>query len=140
MYQINSVKTVNGGSQYHSDNYKQGFQFDQVYEFLLDNLNVSLKENPLLTLLDSLVDSYRFGGSCPQCFGVMTLQPSFFNLSEQAQGYFGKRFEPEMVKYFNLCGSLFENQGKWWRSGLLHKELSDSIVHISDQQINYCED
>ena len=142
MYQINSVKTVNGGSQYHSDNYKQGFQFDQVYEFLLDNLNASLKENPLLTLLDSVVDSYwdRYHYSHGNEWGKIILHPCIFNLSEQAQRYFGKIFEPEMVKYFKLCGHLIENQGKWWRSGLLHKELNDSIVQISDQQINYRED
>ena len=135
MYQINSIKTINKGGQYHSGNYKQGFQFEQVYEFLLDNLNAKLKENPLLTLLDSLLDSFQAGIGMN---AVMTLHPSSFNLSEQAQKYFGKRFEPEMMKYFNLCGSIFENQGKWWRSGLLQKELDDSIIQISDQQIHSC--
>ena len=135
LYQINSIKTINKGSQYHGGNYKQGFQFDQVYEFLLDNLNAELKENPLFTLLDSLLESHEAGIGMK---GVMTLRPSLFNLSEQALGSFGKRFEPEMMKYFNLCGSLFENQGKWWRSGLLYKELSYPIIQISDQQIHYC--
>ena len=128
-FQINSVTTINPSNEYHSDNYKQGFHFDKITEFMLRNLNTVLDENPLIPLFNSLVDRHR--QKKPAQFGSMRLNSSQFNLSNVAQESFGKRFEPEMLKFFNTCGSIVQTQGRWWRSGLLYGKLSQSITQNS---------
>ena len=61
----------------------------------------------------------------------MVLDPGKFNLSATALESFGKKFEPEILKFFNRCGSLMQTQGRWWRSGLLYGKLSERIVQFS---------
>ena len=125
-YQVNSVQTINSGSQYHSDSYRQGFHWDETTEFVLKNLNTDLAENPLIQIFSITIDSYRRGK--PSEFGTMELDFSKFNLSEMASQPFGKRFEPEMLKFFNKCGSIMQTQGKWWNSGLLNGKLSQRLL------------
>ena len=125
-YQINSVKTINTGAQYHSENYKQGFHWDNMTEFVLTNINTDLVENPLIQIFNMIVDSYKRG--TVSNFGCMELDYGKFNLSETASHSFGKSFEPEMLKFFNNCGSLMQTQGKWWNSGLLNGKLNQNIL------------
>ena len=115
-YQINSVKTINTGVQYHSENYKQGFNWDQITEFVLKNLNTDMAENPLIEIFNKIVDSYK--KKIPSEFGVMKLDYGKFNISLQLQP-FGKYFEPELLKFFKICGSMMQAQCRWWNSGLL---------------------
>ena len=135
--QINSIKTVNKGKKYHSAQYKQGFNFDKVSEFMLRNLNTSMENNPLLKIFNSLLESYQAKKEV-FWFGEMELRADTFNLSESAQNTFGKYFEPEMLKYFNICGDILENQRRWWRSGLLLTEQNQNISQIFDQQTKVC--
>ena len=128
-YQINSVLVLNPSREYHSENYKQGFQFDKIVDFMQRNLNTKLDRNPLIPLLNAAVDKYRKG--TPSQFGSMVLDPGKFNLSATALESFGKKFEPEILKFFNRCGSLMQTQGRWWRSGLLYGKLSERIVQFS---------
>ena len=128
-YQINSVLVLNPSREYHSENYKQGFQFDKIVDFMQRNLNTKLDRNPLIPLLNAAVDKYRKG--TPSQFGSMVLDPGKFNLSATALESFGKTFEPEILKFFNRCGSLMQTQGRWWRSGLLYRKLSERIVQYS---------
>ena len=137
-YQINSVLVLNPSREYHSENYKQGFQFDKLVNFMQSNLNSDMKKNPLLKIFNSLVDSYRAKKQV-SWFGEMELHADQFNLSENAQNTFGGHFEPEMLKYFNICGNILQNQRRWWRSGLLFTERSKSIAQVYDQQSKECE-
>ena len=137
VFQINSIKTVNKGSEYHSAQYKQGFNLNEVDKFMLSNLNTQLESNPLLKILTSLLDSYRAGKQV-YWFGEMNLPSDTFNLSKSAQNTFGKYFEPEMLKYFNICGEILQNQGRWWRSGLLFKKQNQNISRIIEQQSKEC--
>ena len=136
-YQINSVVVHNPSTEYHSDNYKQGFHFDKIMEFMQSNLNSDLDENPLMQLFTSLVD--RYGKGKPSQFGSMRLDPGKFNLSAVALESFGKNFEPEMLKFFNRCGSLLQTQARWWRSGLLYDKLSQRLVQSQSEFLqNIC--
>ena len=135
-YQINSVLVLNPSREYHSENYKQGFQFDKIVEFMQSNLNTNLDENPLMPLLHSLIDKHR--KQKPSQFGSMVIDPGKFNLSATALESFGKMFEPEILKFFNRCGSLMQTQGRWWRSGLLYGKLSERIVQFSKILQNIC--
>ena len=127
-YQINSIHVVNTGGQYHSANYKQGFHWDQMTEFVLKNLNTDLPQNPLIQIFNVTVDSYRTKKA--HIFGIMELDFGKFNFSETASQPFGKRFEPEILKFFNKCGSIMQTQAKWWNSGLINDKLSQSILQI----------
>ena len=133
LFQINSIKTVNKGNKYHSAQYKQGFNFDEVTKFMMSNLNTKIKENPLLKIFNSLVDSYRAKKQV-YWFGEMQLNINNFNLSENAQNAFGKIFEPELLKYFNKCGEIFRNQQRWWRSGLLYTEQSNANIFVDQSK------
>ena len=135
--QINSIKTVNKGQKYHSAQYKQGFNFDQVSKFMLGNLNTKIGSNPLQKILNSLLESYRAGKQV-YWFGEMNLHPQTFNLSESAQKSFGKYFEPELLKYFNICGEILQNQRRWWRSGLLFTDRNQNVSRIFEQQTKEC--
>jgi len=135
-YQINSVRTLNPSRAYHSENYKQGFHWNKTTDFMLSNLNTVLDENPLIPLFNSLVDRHRNHNQAQ--FGSMRLNSSQFNLSDVAQESFGKRFEPEMLKFFNTCGSIVQTQGRWWRSGLLYGKLSQRITQNSGLLPNNC--
>ena len=126
-YQINSVQTINTGSKYHSDNYRQGFQWDQINEFVLKNLNTE-SENPLIPIYKKTVESFQQG--VPSEFGSMKLDYNKFNLSAVASQRFGRSFEPEMLKFFNMCGSIIQTQSKWWNSGLLNGKLDQNIFQI----------
>ena len=137
VFQINSIKTVNKGQEYHSDQYRQGFNLDKVSKFMLGNLNTNITNNPLLKILNSLLDSYRAGKQV-FWFGEMNLHSNTFNLSRSAQNTFGKYFEPEMFRYFNKCGEILKNQRRWWRSGLLSTEQKQNISQIFDQQTKEC--
>ena len=114
-----------------------GFNLDEVSKFMLNNLNTNIANNPLLEIFNSLVDSYRAGKQV-YWFGEMQLQQDKFNLSENAQNNFGKYFEPEMLKYFNICGEILQTQRRWWRSGLLFSEQSNNIAQIFEQQSKEC--
>ena len=103
---------------------------------MLSNLNTVLDENPLIPLFNSLVDRHRNHKQAQ--FGSMRLNSSQFNLSDAAQESFGKRFEPEMLKFFNTCGSIVQTQGRWWRSGLLYGKLSQRITQNSGLLPNNC--
>ena len=81
-YEINSVLVLNPSREYHSENYKQGFQFDKIVDFMQRNLNTKLDRNPLIPLLNAAVDKYRKG--TPSQFGSMVLDPGKFNLSATA--------------------------------------------------------
>ena len=137
VFQINSIKTVNAGQEYHSGQYKQGFNLDEVSKFLLSNLNTKTQSNPLLEILNSLLDSQRAGKQV-SWFGEMNLHTDTFNLSRSAQNTFGKYFEPEMLKYFNTCGEILQNQRRWWRSGLLFTEQNQNISRLFEQQSKEC--
>ena len=134
-FQINSIKTVNKGSKYHSAQYKQGFNLDKVSKFMLSNLNTNIENNPLPKLLNSLLER---AGKEVYRFGEMNLHANAFNLSKSAQNTFGKYFEPEMLKYFNICGEILQTQRRWWRSGLLFREQKQNISQIFDQQTKEC--
>ena len=102
---------------------------------MLSNLNTLLDENPLIPLFNSLIQHSKHNQAR---FGSMRLNSSQFNLSDAAQESFGKRFEPEMLKFFNTCGSIVQTQGRWWRSGLLYGKLSHSITQNSGLLANNC--
>ena len=121
-YQINSVKTINTGGQYHSENYKQGFNWDNMTEFVLRNLNTDLTENPLIQIFNKIFDSNKKGN--PSEFGTMKLDFSKFNLSNKP---FGKYFEPELLKFFKMCGSIIQTQCRWWDSGLLYGKVNQKM-------------
>ena len=114
-----------------------GFNFEEVSKFMLRNLNLNVERNPLSDIFNALVESYRAGNHGYR-FGEMRLQKDNFNLSEDAQNNFGKYFEPEMLKYFNICGEILQTQRRWWRSGLLFSEQSDNIAKIFEQQSKEC--
>ena len=135
-YQINSVLVLNPSREYHSENYKQGFQFDKLVNFMQSNLNTSFDGNPLVPLLNSVVENHR--KLTPAKFGSMILDPGKFNLSPAALESFGKKFEPEILKFFNKCGSLVQTQRRWWRSGLVFGKLSESLVQFSKSLQNSC--
>ena len=135
-YQINSVLVLNPSREYHSENYKQGFQFDKLVNFMQSNLNTSFDGNPLVPLLNSVVENHR--KLTPAKFGSMVLDPGKFNLSPVALESFGKKFEPEILKFFNKCGSLVQTQRRWWRSGLVFGKLSESLVQFSKSLQNSC--
>ena len=135
-YQINSVLVLNPSREYHSENYKQGFQFDKLVNFMQSNLNTSFDGNPLVPLLNSVVENHR--KLTPAKFGSMVLDPGKFNLSAVALESFGKKFEPEILKFFNKCGSLVQTQRRWWRSGLVFGKLSESLVQFSKSLQNSC--
>ena len=137
LFQINSIKTVNKGSKYHSAEYKQGFNLDEVNKFMLSNLNTKNPSNPLIEIFNSLLDSYRAGKQV-YWFGEMKLHADTFNLSKSAQNTFGKYFEPEMLRYFNICGDILQNQRRWWRSAMLFTEKKQNIAQILEQQSKVC--
>ena len=114
-----------------------GFNLDEVSKFMLRNLNLNVERNPLLDIFNALEESYRAGNHGYR-FGEMRLQKNNCNLSENAQNNFGKYFEPEMLKYFNICGVILQNQGRWWRSGLLVKKQNQNISRIIEQQSKEC--
>ena len=125
-YQFNSIKTINTGAKYHNANYKQGFHWDQMTEFILKNLNTDLAENPVIQMFHKCVGIFKKG--VPSDCGRMKLDYSKFNLSKKALQPFGKYFEPELLKFFNICGSILQTQCRWWDSGLLYGKLSQSIL------------
>ena len=125
-YQINSIRTINTGIEYHSANYKQGHHWDRMTEFVLKNLNTDFVENPLIPMFNTLVDKGKVGQKSD--FGSMKLDFGKFNLSKKALKPFGKYFEPELLKFFNMCGSILQTQCRWWDSGLLYGKLSQSIL------------
>ena len=127
-YQVNSVKTINTGVQYHSKEYKQGFHWDQMTEFVLKNLNTDLAENPLIVIFNKILDCLKKENYSE--YGTMKLDYSKFNLSQIASHSVGRSFEPEMLKFFDKCGSILQNQGKWWKSGLLNGALSQKILQM----------
>ena len=130
-YQINSIQTINTGDQYHSENYKQGFHFKKLTKFVLKNLNTDLAVNPLIKLFYKFVESHRrVNGLSPSKFGTMKLDFSKFNFSKNAVQPFGKYFEPELLKFFNICGSLMQTQCLWWDSGLLYGKLSHRTLDL----------
>ena len=135
-YQINSVMTLNPSGKYHGENYKQGFQFEEITKFMNSNLNMNLSENPLSTLLNPTLEFYRT--RTPSKFGSMILDPTLFQLSAAARETFGKKFEPEILKFFNVCGTIMQTQIKWWRSGLLYGKLSESLLEYSKTLRNIC--
>jgi len=136
-FQINSIKTVNKGSKYHSAQYKQGFNLDKVSKFMLSNLNTNIEKNPLLKIFNNLLDRYRAKKEV-YSYGEMELNTDTFILSKSAQNTFGKYFEPEMLKYFNICGQILQNQQRWWRSALLFTEQNPSIARIIEQMSIEC--
>ena len=126
-YQFNSIKTINDGRQYHSANYKQGFHWDKITELVLKNLNTDLAQNPLIQIFNN---SFEVLKGNPSKFGTMKLDYSQFNFSKKVFQPFGKYFEPELLKFFNMCGSLVEAQCRWWHSGLLSGKLSHRILGV----------
>ena len=102
---------------------------------MLKNLNTDLVENPLIKIFNKIVDSWGKKGN-PSEFGTMKLDYSQFNISlEQQQQLqpFGKYFEPELLKFFKICGSLMQTQCKWWDSGLLYGQLSQRIQNVESE-------
>ena len=110
------------------ENLLSGFHWDAMTEFMLENLNTEIAENPLIQIFNMTIDSYQ--REKPSEFGTMELDFGRFNLSEMASQPFGKRFEPEMLKFFNKCGSIMQTQVKWWNSGLLNGKVSQSILRM----------
>ena len=135
MFQINSIITQNGGASYHATStssggsyqYRQGFNLREVNALIKSNLNLDIKENPLLELLNQLFEHIKSYSVFR--YGEMSLDIKKFNFSERAQTTFGKIFEPEMLKYFNICGSMFQTQFKWHRSELL-RDIPNKNVHL----------
>ena len=131
-----SVFTCSCASAQVNTHKGDGFNFGELNKFMLNNLNMSVVNNPLLEVYNSLVDSYRKGKVYR--FGEMQLEKENFNLSEDAEKTFGKYVEPEMFKYFNICGEILQTQRRWWRSGLLFSEQSTNIARIFEQQSKEC--
>ena len=125
-YQFNSIKTINTGKEYHNANYKQGWHWDQMTEFMLKNLNTDMTENPVIQMFYKIVHIFKKGVGSD--FGSMKLDYGKFNLSKKALQPFGKYFEPELLKFFNMCGSILQTQCRWWDSGLLYGKLSQSTL------------
>ena len=151
LFQINSVRTLNKvkqkiahqcplvptcASAQVNTHKGDGFNFGELNKFMLNNLNMSVVNNPLLEVYNSLVDSYRKGKVYR--FGEMQLEKENFNLSEDAEKTFGKYVEPEMFRYFNICGEILQTQRRWWRSGLLFLEQRNNIARIFEQQSKEC--
>jgi hypothetical protein len=143
MYQVNSIQTVNGGYKYHNKEavsgtyqYKQGFDFVGIQQFVEDNLNMSVEHNPILNILHLLLNTNRAGKSLTQ-FGDMIVDVQDFNISKTSEHTFGLKFQPEVLKFFNVCGQIFRNQAKWWQSSLIHNIKSNSIIKVL-QTINAC--
>jgi len=143
LFQINSIITENGGSAYHAKDlssggsyqYKQGFNFKEVQALIESNMNPAIQENPVLELINQLFENMRSQSEFR--YGEMSLDVKKFNFSERAQMTFGKTFEPEMLKYFNICGSMLQTQFKWYRSELL-RDLPNKKFHVSEDNRNKC--
>jgi hypothetical protein len=137
MYQINSMLTVNGGASYHGKRggegtyeYKEGFNYDGVRQFVTDNLNMTLENSPLPNILNVLLSDWKKGG---KQFGQMDLVQSNFNKTDEIP--VNDSFLLEMLNLFNLCGKILRTQTIWWQSNLLHKitEKSKTIDQVIEK-------
>lgn len=124
--QINSIKTVNTGGAYHGrEAYKQGFQFGEVSQTVRANINLNIENNPLNFYLDSLID--QFHKRSPSNWGDGPIDKGKFKISKENKDKFGKQLNSDILKYFNMCGSFFQLQAKWWKSNLCRNVQSSAI-------------
>ena len=127
--QCNSVKTINGGSKYHSKKktgeayiYKQGFYRENVSHVIKEHINLTIYKNPLVPLFDKY-DAY--GMTHRPSWGEVKLDPVVFNMSRANN--FGLGFSLTVFKFFNICGYFFEAQARWWKSGICRYLNSSEI-------------
>ena len=114
------MKTINGGSKYHSIKktgggyiYKQGFHREDVSHVIKEHINLTIYKSPLVPLFN-LYDTY--GMTHRPSWGEVKLDPIVFNMSRTNQ--FGLGFNVNVFKFFNICGSFFDAQARWWKSGI----------------------
>ena len=127
--QCNSVKTINGGSKYHSLNktgggyiYKQGFQWHDVKNAIKAHINITIDKNPLVALFDKFTEKSMINRPS---WGEMKLDPGLFNITNTKE--FGFGFNLNVFKFFNICGCFFEAQSRWWKSGICRYLNSSEI-------------
>ena len=128
--QCNSVRTIPGGNKYHSLNtsegtysYRQGIHWTRVRDLIKKHIDTTLDNNPLLPLFRKFD---KIGRAKRPTWGEMRLKPGTFNITDVGQ--FGYGFQLDMFKYFNICGSLFEAQARWWRSGICRYLKSGKVL------------
>ena len=133
--QCNSVKYTNGGFQYHGARdegkyvYKQGMQWEGVKDLLTQHIDMARKDNPLWTLLEKFDQMVQYGDRWV-FWGPYILDPGVFNLTDPTS--FGLGFELDVFKFFNVCGSYFQLQSKWWKSGICRFLRSKKIISAMD--------
>ena len=133
--QCNSVKSTNGGKKYHGAKgkaayvYKQGYQWKGIKDLLREHIDMTRKSNPLWTLLEKFEHLGKYGARRRR-WGTLNVDPGLFNSSDISP--FGHGFELDIFKFFNVCGSYFQLQTKWWHSGICRYLKSNKIKTAMD--------
>ena len=138
--QCNSVKSTNGGTKYHGDRdegkyvYKQGANWEEIKELLTQHIDMTRQNNPLWTLLEKFDQMGESNPGQPTwrwvVWGPYHLDRGLFNLTDTTR--FGLGFELDIFKFFNVCGSYFQLQAKWWQSGICRFLRSKKIISAMD--------
>ena len=122
-YQCNSVATYNGGIQYHvidpdptKYSYRQGNNWAEIDEFVKSHINLNLVKNPLISLHHDLLKMSKEGLFPLSMWGERQVPAELFNITNTK--HFGFGLHPELLKFFNVCGFLFQSQVRWWNSNL----------------------
>ena len=129
--QCNSVYTVNKqdgnqGASYHREEYKQGFHLEEVRRLLMQNIDSSVENNPLIFYMNYLIDHID---SVSQ-FGDGPVDITKFKISVENKKSFGQEFNIDLLDYFNMCGDFVKTQALWWKSNLLRTVKSKSIDKV----------
>ena len=121
VFQCNSVRSINGGTKYHAAKdlqggyaYKQGHYIKEVQSLIREHIDLTAKNNALLTLFKKFVSIGINGkGRNGKLWGKIHLEPEMFNLNKSKRIGFG--FQLEIFQLFNICGQFFQAQAKWWK-------------------------
>ena len=135
-FQCNSVRTIPGGHKYHNLNtsegtysYRQGIHWTSIKAIIKKHIDFTVTMNPLLPLFWKFD---KIGKAKRSKWGEMKMKPGTFNITNV--GEFGNSFQLDIFKYFNICGSLFEAQARWWKSGICRylrsKKVQKALIMI----------
>ena len=139
VFQCNSVRSINEGSEYHgagdlqgSYSYKQGHYMKEVQSLITEHIDLTKKNNPLLTLFKRFSS---FGIQQRPTWGEIRLEPAMYNLNKSKQVGFGLQLD--IFQLFNICGLFFQAQAKWWKSGICYYLRSNKLktaINIIDDR------
>jgi hypothetical protein len=118
--------TVNGGTSYHAEEenkgaykYKRGFNLEEIKKFVEDNLNMTMKNNPLLEILHVLLNDWTKDWTKEKKFGVMD-----FDIGGK---FSALKFE-DIVPFFNKNGNIMRTHAKWWKSNILYSIIINTTM------------